>query len=314
MRAIDARHLGNEKVICCWELDGVLVDPGPQSTEADAARGARRRSSRARSCSRTSTSTTPASPARSCAAGPTCPSTCTSAARRTWPRRSGSSPARRGSTAARRGSRGCGARSCRCPSATCTCSSGGETVLGRLPRRVHARARLAPRQLPARAERHRVRRRRGRRADPAARLRDGADAAARRRRRGLGPLARPRRGLGAAGARADPLRPRRRRRPAPRRRCASACTRSSGWPPGTGPRRSPPGSSSGSSAARGDVADALRAGVAARPPLPRRCAATSTSAPPRIAGRGATLRAHVADGRAAPPGGARLSAWAVTGG
>jgi glyoxylase-like metal-dependent hydrolase (beta-lactamase superfamily II) len=34
MRAIDVRHLGNEKVICCWEVDGVLIDPGPQSTEA----------------------------------------------------------------------------------------------------------------------------------------------------------------------------------------------------------------------------------------------------------------------------------------
>ena len=33
MRAIDTRHLGEEKVICCWEVDGVLVDPGPQSTE-----------------------------------------------------------------------------------------------------------------------------------------------------------------------------------------------------------------------------------------------------------------------------------------
>jgi glyoxylase-like metal-dependent hydrolase (beta-lactamase superfamily II) len=33
MRAIDTLHLGNEKVICCWELDGVLIDPGPQSTE-----------------------------------------------------------------------------------------------------------------------------------------------------------------------------------------------------------------------------------------------------------------------------------------
>ena len=33
MRAIDTRHLGNEKVICCWDVDGVLVDPGPQSTE-----------------------------------------------------------------------------------------------------------------------------------------------------------------------------------------------------------------------------------------------------------------------------------------
>jgi len=33
MRAIDTRHLGLEKVICCWDVDGVLVDPGPQSTE-----------------------------------------------------------------------------------------------------------------------------------------------------------------------------------------------------------------------------------------------------------------------------------------
>jgi glyoxylase-like metal-dependent hydrolase (beta-lactamase superfamily II) len=33
MRAIDTLHLGNEKVICCWEVDGVLIDPGPQSTE-----------------------------------------------------------------------------------------------------------------------------------------------------------------------------------------------------------------------------------------------------------------------------------------
>jgi glyoxylase-like metal-dependent hydrolase (beta-lactamase superfamily II) len=32
MRSIDVRHLGNEKVICCWEVDGVLVDPGPEST------------------------------------------------------------------------------------------------------------------------------------------------------------------------------------------------------------------------------------------------------------------------------------------
>jgi glyoxylase-like metal-dependent hydrolase (beta-lactamase superfamily II) len=34
MRAIDALHQGNDKVICIWEVDGVLVDPGPQSTEA----------------------------------------------------------------------------------------------------------------------------------------------------------------------------------------------------------------------------------------------------------------------------------------
>ena len=34
MRPIDVHHLGLEKVICCWEVDGVLVDPGPQSGEA----------------------------------------------------------------------------------------------------------------------------------------------------------------------------------------------------------------------------------------------------------------------------------------
>ncbi|MEA2959228.1 MAG: hypothetical protein QOJ58_4967, partial [Alphaproteobacteria bacterium] len=34
MRSIDVRHLGHEKVICCVEADGVLIDPGPQSCEA----------------------------------------------------------------------------------------------------------------------------------------------------------------------------------------------------------------------------------------------------------------------------------------
>ena len=32
MRAIDVRHKGREKVICCWEVDGVLIDPGPGMT------------------------------------------------------------------------------------------------------------------------------------------------------------------------------------------------------------------------------------------------------------------------------------------
>jgi glyoxylase-like metal-dependent hydrolase (beta-lactamase superfamily II) len=34
MRPIDVLHLGREKVICAWEVDGVVVDPGPQSCEA----------------------------------------------------------------------------------------------------------------------------------------------------------------------------------------------------------------------------------------------------------------------------------------
>jgi glyoxylase-like metal-dependent hydrolase (beta-lactamase superfamily II) len=33
MRTIDLEHMGREHVICCWEVDGVLVDPGPQSCE-----------------------------------------------------------------------------------------------------------------------------------------------------------------------------------------------------------------------------------------------------------------------------------------
>ena len=31
MRAIDLLHLGRDRVICCFEVDGVLVDPGPTS-------------------------------------------------------------------------------------------------------------------------------------------------------------------------------------------------------------------------------------------------------------------------------------------
>ncbi len=33
VRPIDVNHLGLEHVICCWEVDGLLVDPGPQSCE-----------------------------------------------------------------------------------------------------------------------------------------------------------------------------------------------------------------------------------------------------------------------------------------
>ena len=31
MRPIDLRHLGQPNVICCWQVDDVLVDPGPES-------------------------------------------------------------------------------------------------------------------------------------------------------------------------------------------------------------------------------------------------------------------------------------------
>ena len=32
MRLIDVEHLGRRRVIGCWDLDGVLVDPGPESS------------------------------------------------------------------------------------------------------------------------------------------------------------------------------------------------------------------------------------------------------------------------------------------
>ena len=32
MRLIDVRHLGHERVIGCWDIDGVLIDPGPTSS------------------------------------------------------------------------------------------------------------------------------------------------------------------------------------------------------------------------------------------------------------------------------------------
>jgi glyoxylase-like metal-dependent hydrolase (beta-lactamase superfamily II) len=31
MRAVDVRHLGRERVICCWQVGDVLIDPGPTS-------------------------------------------------------------------------------------------------------------------------------------------------------------------------------------------------------------------------------------------------------------------------------------------
>jgi len=32
LRLIDVRHLGRERVIGCWQVDDVLIDPGPESS------------------------------------------------------------------------------------------------------------------------------------------------------------------------------------------------------------------------------------------------------------------------------------------
>jgi len=47
MRVIDLNHLGTDRVIAAWEHDGVLVDPGPQSTEAALLQGLREERPRA---------------------------------------------------------------------------------------------------------------------------------------------------------------------------------------------------------------------------------------------------------------------------
>ena len=100
VRPIDVMHLGKPHVICCWEVDGWLVDPGPQSCEETllAAIGGER----PKGLLLTHIHFDHAGAAgRWCAVGPTSRSTSTSAARRTSPTRRSSSPAPPGSTAAR---------------------------------------------------------------------------------------------------------------------------------------------------------------------------------------------------------------------
>ena len=108
-------HLGLDRVIGAWSRDGVIVDPGPSSTVETAARRASRAASRARSCSPTSTSTTPAPRARSSPDSPTCPSTSTRSARPTSSTPRGCCAAPAGSTAI--GWTGSGARSLAVPEA-----------------------------------------------------------------------------------------------------------------------------------------------------------------------------------------------------
>ena len=81
--------------------------------------------------------------------------TCTSAGRRTWWTRRSCSQAQSGYTATRWTPSG--ESSLPCPSATSRALRGGERVRG-LARRVHARSRCAPRDLPARGDRRCVRR------------------------------------------------------------------------------------------------------------------------------------------------------------
>ncbi len=63
LEPLDVRHLGRERVICCWRVGDVPRRSRPGVLRGDAARGCSGVVARARSCSPTSTSTTPARPA-----------------------------------------------------------------------------------------------------------------------------------------------------------------------------------------------------------------------------------------------------------
>ena len=122
MRAIDLKHLGQEHVICCWEVDGLLIDPGPQSCEEtllEAIGGERPQ--------RAAADPHPLRPRRrrGCARAPLArPAGLCPRARRQAPRRPRAARRERGArcTAARRAWRGCGATSSRCRRRTCACS------------------------------------------------------------------------------------------------------------------------------------------------------------------------------------------------
>ena len=88
MRAIDVRHQGREKVICCWEVDGVLIDPGPGVTEETLLAALDGQQPRALLLTHIHFDHAGVR-GRWCGAGRTCRSTSTSAARRTWSTRRG---------------------------------------------------------------------------------------------------------------------------------------------------------------------------------------------------------------------------------
>ena len=194
--SIDVMHLGRPHVIGCWEVDGALVDPGPESSLDDAAGGARRRA----------------------AAG---------AAAHPHPPRPRGGDRRAGAALAR--PRGLRARARRAPPDRPLEAAGQRRAPLRRPdgaplgrdragargereaaqrrrgrarhaRRLHPRPRLPPRLLPARGERHRLRRRRRRGPHPGREPDRPPDAAAGHRHRDLARLDRDRRSPGAPSA------------------------------------------------------------------------------------------------------------------
>ena len=185
MRAIDVRHQGQEKVICCWEVDGVLIDPGPGATEETLL--AALDGQRPRALLLTHIHFDHAGVVRLARAALAGPAGLRPRARRAAPGRPvapdglGRAPVRR-----RRGPARAVGRDGPAPGGEPARAQGRrDRRRGRVPRRVHARPRVPPRLLLPRAVALGVRGRRRRRAHPAARVHRRADAAAGHRRRGL---------------------------------------------------------------------------------------------------------------------------------
>ena len=199
MRQIDVLHRGREKVIACFEIDGVLVDPGPQSCEETllAALGGERPKALLLTHIHFDHAGAAGALVRALAGPRRLRPRARRAAHGATP--SGSWPAPRGCTAARRACARPGARSSRCPRRTSSADRRRDRA--RLQGRLHARPRLPPRLLTCTRHRLGVRGRHGRRADPAVGPHARADAAAGHRRRGVGALADADRRLGARGPR-----------------------------------------------------------------------------------------------------------------
>ena len=220
MRAIDVRHMGREKVICAWEVDGVIVDPGPQSCKETLLDGARRRAPAGAAAH--PHPLRPRGRAGRAAAALARPAGLRARARRAAHARPGAAGGQRRAAVRRRGG----------PAAALgrgRAGAGGEPARargrrarrrGRLPRRVHARPRLAPRLLPARAVAagRSWATWRGVRIPPHD-LTRRADAAAGHRRRGVGALAGPRSPAGSPRRSRSPTSARPRTPP----RSSSAC-------------------------------------------------------------------------------------------
>ena len=294
-------HLGRDRVICAYEIDGLIVDPGPDVVPRHAARPA-------------GPGGAPRAPAhphpprprgghRACCAGAIrgSRSTCTSAGRRTWSTRRSSSPAPRGSTATTWTS--CGARSLPVPEDRIT-------VLG-AARPWRASAWPTRRGTPPITSATCTRKR----ATPSWATWPGC--ASRRTQYTLAPTPPPDIDVEAwldslhtiaswnpQRLVPDPLRPGHRRRgpaaPHPRRRCSTPPTRRGS----TARRPSSPRSSAGSREATDPAtAETLRAGRAARPALRRASSATGERRPsavsesgtvelPRTGGPGTGLDGH----------------------